>query len=200
MALPKDVRDRVTRRIYADMAAIGWDELSSHQKSKQYDEWVNDPDVGGAIGRFKDDPRHWIKDGPVKEWPRARIGHGPYAHLLGDDGHDPAAERRALAERLVRACLPGWVAAPDSIVEKPMRMYVHPPEDSEADVRVLAWAKAEDFKHLLWAALQATESHDHREWILAVTETFERPVSADTKALHQRIGRRCGLEVKHIEL
>lgn len=200
MALPKDVRERVSRQIYADMAALGWDELSAREKSKQYDEWVNDPKVGGAIGPFTDDPRHWIKDGPVKEWPRARMGHGPYARLLGGEGHDPAAERRHLAERLVRASLPGWEADPDSIVEKPMRMHVHPPEDSEAGIHVLAWAKAEDFKHLLWAALRETESRDQREWILAVTETFEQPVSADTKALHQRIGRRCGLTVKHIEL
>ncbi|MFD2398994.1 hypothetical protein ACFSVJ_22495 [Prauserella oleivorans] len=126
MALPKDVRDRVIRRIYADMRAIDWDELSPRERTRQYDLWVNDPEIGGVIANFNDDPRHWIKDGPVKEWPRAKIGHGSHARLLGED-HDPAAERRRLAEKIVRLTLPEWVPDPDSITEKPMRMVVHPP-------------------------------------------------------------------------
>src|SRR5690606_3329023 len=110
------------------------------------------------------------------------------------------AERRLLAEKIVRLTLPGWVPDPDSITEKPMRMVVRPPQDEETDSRVIAWANSENFKHLLWAALEAVESDDHRSWVLAVTETFEKPVAADTKALHRRIARRCKLQVEHIEL
>ncbi|MFC4002497.1 hypothetical protein ACFS2C_08850 [Prauserella oleivorans] len=199
MALPKDVRDRVIRRIYADMRAIDWDELSPRERTRQYDLWVNDPEIGGVIANFNDDPRHWIKDGPVKEWPRAKIGHGSHARLLGED-HDPAAERRRLAEKIVRLTLPEWVPDPDSITEKPMRMVVHPPKHEEAEPRIVTWGNSDNFKHLLWAALEAVESDDHRSWVLAVTETFEKPVSADMKALHRRIARRCKLQVEHIEL
>lgn len=199
MRLPTDVRDRIARRIYNDMRAIGWDELSARERTRQYDLWVNDPEIGGVIANFNDDPRHWIKDGPVKEWPRAKIGHGPYAPLLDGD-HDPAAERRRLAEKIVRLTLPGWVADPDSITEKPMRMVVHPPDHEEAEPRVVAWGTSDNFKHLLWAALEAVETDDYRMWVLAVTETFEKPIAADTKALQRRIARRCQLQVKHIEL
>ncbi|RRO17649.1 hypothetical protein EIL87_10280 [Saccharopolyspora rhizosphaerae] len=194
------MRDRVVRRIYADMRSIDWDELSARDRSRQYDLWNNDSEIGAIIANFKDDPRHWIKDGPVKEWPRAKIGHGPYARLLGGS-HDPAAERQQLAEKIVRLTLPGWIPDPDSITEKPMRMVVHPPfHGEEVDARIIAWASSENFKHLLWAALEAVESDDHRSWVLAVTETFEKPVAADTKALHRRIVQRCQLQVEHIEL
>nr|MDT0663553.1 hypothetical protein [Micromonospora sp. DSM 115978] len=186
--------------IYIDMRSIGWDELSARERTRQYDLWVSDPEIGGVIANFKDDPRHWIKDGPVKEWPRAKIGHGSYARLLEGD-HDPGVERRRLAEKIVRRALPGWVADTETIVEKPMRMTVYPPKDDEGHAsRVIAWANAENFKHLLWAALEAAESEDHRPWLIAVTETFEKPVAADTKELHRRIARRCRLQVEHIEL
>lgn len=199
MALPKNVREKIIRRIYADMHALGWDELSLRERTRQYDTWADDPEVGGFLAEFTRDPRHWIKDGPVKEWPRAKIGHGSHARFINEDGPDPAEERRRLAESIVRLSLSGWLPDPDSIAEKPMRMLVYPPADEEVEPRVLAWAEEDGFKHLLWAALIAAESEDHRRWLLVVTETFEKPVPADTKALHRRIATRCGFEVHHIE-
>jgi hypothetical protein len=183
------------------MQSMRWDDMATRDRTKQYDRWVERSDVGEIIGRFNGDPRHWIKDGPVKEWARAKIGLKPYGHLVGGDGHDPEKERTTHAQKIVRQVLPGWGVDPDSISEKPMRLTAVPPEaDHDETPHVVAWAEEPGFKNLLWAALVAMDSGDPRPWILAVTGTFEKPVSADRRAFCARVGDRCGVQVVHVEL
>ena len=65
---------------------------------------------------------------------------------------------------------------------------------------MLTWGPSKDLKHLVWAALNADASGDPREWVLVVTSTFTQPVTASDKAHQQRIARRCGLRLVHVEL
>lgn len=192
MALPEDVAAKVLRRVFTDMESLGWDGLPDDEKTKQYNLWVDDREVGGVLDQFNDDPRHWIKDGPVKEWPRARIGVGSYAKYLPVKGGQ--------IEQVVHLALGDeWAADLDSIAVKPLRVTAHLRFD-ERDPIVVTWAPAKDFKHLLWAAVNEEAKGDAREWLLVVRATFEKPTPADVRSHHEHIAKRCGLRVKHIQI
>lgn len=192
MPLPPEALENVLSRIFTDMEALGWDGLTDDAKTKQYNTWVDDPDVGGVIEHFNDDPRHWIKDGPVKEWPRARMGIGAYAKYLPvRDGQIDQVVQLALGD-----C---WTPDMTTIKTKPLRVTANHRSDTHEPV-VVAWAPAKDLKHLVWAALNAEAKGDGREWVLVVRATFERPTPADQRVHNERIAHRCQLSLRHIEV
>jgi hypothetical protein len=192
MALPEHVLQKVLPRIFTDMETLGWDGLTDEEKTRQYNAWAEDADVGGVLSQFNDDPRHWIKDGPVKEWHRALAGVGPYAKYLPVQGGQ--------VEQVVRLALgEDWGADISSIEIKPLRVTAHQREDHHDPV-VVTWAPARDFKHLVWAAIKGNVDGDPREWILVVRGTFEKPTPADLRKFHERVGVRCGLRVEHIQV
>lgn len=192
MALPEHVMEKVLRRVFTDLETLGWDGLTDEEKTKQYNAWAEDADVGGDLNQFNDDPRHWIKDGPVKEWPRARMGVGTYAKYLPAQGGQ--------VEQVVQLALGDeWVADTTTVKIKPLRVTAHH-RDDERDPVVVTWAPAKDFKHLIWAALNEEAKGDHREWILVVRGTFEKPTPANVRKHNDRIAQRCGLRLEHIQV
>lgn len=192
MALPDNVTENVIRRIFEDMQTLEWGGLTDEEKTRQYNAWAEREDIGGVLSQFNDDPRHWIKDGPVKEWPRASVGIGSYAKFLSPD--------HGQMHRVVRLALgAGWSADERSTKIKPLRVTAHHVADGHDPV-IVSWAPPRDFKHLVWAAVNEQAKGDHREWILVVWGTLEKPIPSDVKAQHERIARRCGLRVAHIEL
>lgn len=192
MALPEQVTANVIRRIFDDMRTLGWASLPDEEKTRQYNAWVEREDVGKILSQFNADPRHWIKDGPVKEWPRASVGVGSYAKYLTPDTDQ--------VNRIVRRVLGAdWSTEPDSVKIKPLRVTARHSDD-HTDPVVVTWAPAKDFKHLLWAAVNEQAKGDPRDWRLVAWGTLENPIPADLKKLHQRIANRCGLKVEHIQL
>lgn len=177
-------------RLFTDMELLAWEGLTLPQRTKQYGEWIADPEVGGRLTTFMtpERARVWIKDGPVKEYPRAVAGIGKYAALAHGRGGLLEIARRALGSE--------WTADRTTLRVKPLRAEAHKGEETV----VLAWGPARDLKHLIWAAINAEASGDPREWVLTVTGTFTRPVTASEKAHHLRIARRCGLRLVHVEL
>ena len=152
--------------------------------------WIADSEIGQRLAEFMtpERARVWIKDGPVKEYPRALAGVGKYAPLA--NGSDNVADivRRALGA--------GWTSDTATLRVKPLRVEAH----RDGDTVVLTWGPSRDLKHLVWAALNADASGDPREWVLVVTGTFTRPVTASDKAHQLRIARKCGLRLVHVEL
>jgi hypothetical protein len=192
MGLPEQVAANVVRRIFDDMRTLGWASLPDEDKTRQYNAWAEREDVGKIIIQFNADPRHWIKDGPVKEWPRASVGVGSYAKYLTPDTNQ--------VDRIVHRVLgPDWSAEPASMKIKPLRVTAHC-SDEDRDPVVVTWAPAKDFKHLLWAAVIEQAKGDPHDWMLVAWGSLENPIPADLKTLHQRIAKRCGLKVEHIQL
>ncbi|SRR6266545_2193648 len=188
--LPWEVEETIVSRLFTDMERLGWEGLTPRQRTSQYGQWISDPEVGGRLTGFMT-PEHarvWIKDGPVKEYPRALAGVGKYAPLANGSGGAADIVRRALGDE--------WIPDTATLRVKPLRVEAHHDEDAV----VLAWGPGRDLKHLVWAALNADASGDPREWILAVTGSFTRPVTASDKSHQMRIARRCGLRIVHVEL
>jgi hypothetical protein len=61
------------------------------------------------------------------------------------------------------------------------------------------WGPARDLKHLVWAALSAEAAGDATPWVLCLVGSFERPIPADERAAHLRLGGRCGLRIVHVD-
>jgi hypothetical protein len=182
---------RAVERIYEDADRIGWSDLSSVKRSAQYKEWVSDPDVGGLLAAFMSpsQSRLWIKDGPMKEWARARAGVGKYAWMAPQSSQSP--------EVIVAMTLgSSWAVETESLRVKPLRVTV---TGEQASV-VLAWGPERDFKHLLWAALLAAANGDGREWVICVVDSFTKPTPSNVRSLQQRIADRCNLRMFHLTI
>lgn len=77
MSMPPQIRDEVSQRLWRQADEIGWLHLSQSSKSRHYDNWTNDPAIGGRLGRFLDvkQIRHYIKDAVLKRYCRARASN-----------------------------------------------------------------------------------------------------------------------------
>lgn len=188
-SLPESVERQVVRTLFLEAELIRWEFLSTHARSKQYSLWLASPSVGGLLQNFMslEDARVWIKDGPMKEFARATNGLGKHADLV--------TRRLPPPSEIVARCLgPGWNVDMDSLQIKPLRIRAHR-EDHRS---TLAWGPLRDFKHLVWAALQARASGDRDAWTLCVTAPFENPTPRNVQAHNERIVTSCNLEVVHI--
>ena len=86
--VPQEQIDSVVKALYADADRLGWEHLSPQQRTAQYDQWVTNPAIGGVLTTCmsSENARSWIKDGPMKEYGRARQGAGRYARFGSADG------------------------------------------------------------------------------------------------------------------
>jgi hypothetical protein len=74
--VPDDVREAVRRDLWAKAEALGWSDLSAFDRTRHYEHWTQDPDVGGVLARYMDPPRVrvYLKDAVFKPYSRARLG------------------------------------------------------------------------------------------------------------------------------
>jgi hypothetical protein len=187
--IPVDVRDVVIRRLYADAERLDWERLSVAEKSKQYENWLEDEEVGGELLRFKPSEaavRVWMKDGPMKEFSRAVLGVGPNAGLV--------VHPRCTPDSVVQATLGvGWSVAPNSVEIKPARCRASGPEGD----KVVIWGKNEDFKYLIFAALESLVA-GVEEVSVAVVEALANPTKKAERERMNKIAERCGIGLRFI--
>ena len=187
--LHDEIEKRVVTRLFQDAHSLDWAHLAVTARSAQYAKWVQDAEVGGVLTRFMtpEQARVWIKDGPMKEWVRATSGIGKYAPLVPE----PSATAAHLVHRALGA---DWSVRDETQRIKPLRVNAAHGEEEVT----FTWGPEKDFKHLVWAALQAGANGDSTPWVLCVTSTFKSPVPANVRQAHLRIAARCGLRVTHV--
>src|SRR5262249_25116959 len=131
--------------------------------------------------------RHWIKDGPMKEYARALAGVGKFAKYASPSARGPSElARMALGDE--------WDAVPNSEGIKPLQCLAR----RDDDLVRLIWGPAKDFKHLLWAALKSTDVKGAPPALVLVIESQMQPIPAGEKAQHARLAARCGFTVSHV--
>lgn len=192
--VPRKVEDLVCRKIFSDMAELSWEGLGHTARSEQYERWVSAADVGERLSLYLpvERVRVWIKDGPVKEYPRARAGVGRFANLVEASSGPDMVVRLALGD-----C---WEPIEGSLRVKPLRVSARSRAHGSGDELVVAWGPPRDLKHLVWAALTATADDASQRWHLVICSTFTQPVSTGERTLHRRIADRAQLPIAHIEL
>lgn len=191
MRIPREIEARVVTKLYADASLKDWASMTPQQHSVCYANWVEDPEVGGRLKAFLADSevRVWIKDGPMKEWSRARSGVGRYADLIEAQIDIPTM----LVKKVLGV---GWELVEGSVRTKPLRLTARRGEDES----VITWADERNLKHLVWAALSASAEGDVRPWTICVIENFTHPTPSNERNAHQRLASRCGLAIRHISL
>jgi hypothetical protein len=125
VSVPEEVRDSLKMRLWELADQIGWINLPTSQKSKQYENWTRNPEIGGLLGRFMDrgKVRLYIKDTLLK-------GYG--------------LERSADPRRPLRVV---GIEPTAEVLEE----YVKPHGRRFGDGRIISWGRAEDWKSILMA-------------------------------------------------
>lgn len=187
--MPPEVRATVAREVLDRAVDIHWEELSFRARSAAYSEWVEDPSIGGIIGQYlaPDRIRLWIKDGPIKEYQRARRGHGPYAKLIA--GAEGLEKDIALA-----VCGPGWSVKEGSIEIKPPHFTATNSNDDEVDV---IWGSFVELKHVVWHWLTGPLGGD---CILVVVGFPQHPITDEVLSTVSRLEKRLKVSFKVVSV
>lgn len=189
--LPDKIELEVVRNLFADAERLKWTYLNPVERSRQYNKWLQDPLIGGVLGRFMaaEAARVWIKDGPMKEFARAINRQGKYGFLITSRAPTPASIiRRALGD--------GWQVIESSQKIKPLRINAR----SAGEEVTFTWGPERDLKHLVWAALSASARGETNSWILCLTTSFVNPTPSNVQAHNRRIAEQCGLQLFHVSL
>jgi hypothetical protein len=181
----------VIKRIYADAQNLDWEYRSQREHTDQYARWLADPCVGGVLSEWMspEDQRVWLKDGPMKEFARALAGRGPFAEYLTEHPRSP----KVVVARLLGD---GWQPLAGSDGVKPLRCDA----SNGTQTICIVWGPAKDFKHLLWAALEAWEESATRSLRIAVFDTVSSPLPRQEQDRLRRIAGRCQVDVAFVRL
>lgn len=186
--IPADVRGQVAAEVIKRAIELVWEDLSMSERSRTYEMWVDDPLIGGKLRNYIPATaiRVWIKDGPMKEYARARRGIGSYARFVGH------IER--LEDEIVRRVLGSeWEIVDEKLGVKPANFRAR----RSSEIIRIYWGNVDAAKHLLWAALSA----DIREKnIVVILGTRITPVSDSDRRLLQSIAERTSTEIKFVNL
>jgi hypothetical protein len=186
--LPREQLASVVRALYADAEELDWEHQPPAERTRQYARWLRDNRVGGILTRYMttESARSWIKDGPMKEFSRARRRAGRYAEFGRATGTSP--------EDVVRHALgDSWRIADGRVGVKPF----HCEAANAGELAFVTWGPAANFRHLVWAALRWGVDHPGRA-VIVVTDLPERPTPEDEATWHKKVAERCGLEVTHM--
>lgn len=186
--VPKDQIDGVVKVLYAAADRLDWEHLPASYRTAQYDDWVTDHEIGGVLTKYMsaENARSWIKDGPMKEYGRARLGAGRYARFGSSVG--------PTAEQLVRHTLGSESVVLDNTTGiKPF----HCLAKVEGATTYVVWDAAKNLRHLVWSTLNHLASNPSHEGCVVILETLDHPVTRGAKTHHKRIAERCSIAIRY---
>jgi hypothetical protein len=116
------------RKVWGIADGLGWISLSDAARSKKYEEWTRDPDIGGVLGQYLDPKRVrvYLKDTIVK----------PYVIAKGSDQARPLRV----------------AGVPEDA--KFVESYIKPHGRRFANGSVVCWGNARDWKGVLLAVYE----------------------------------------------
>lgn len=181
------LRRQVIGEIYRRADELGWDSLSIGERSAWYNQWLDDPDIGGVLTRYmpRERVRLWIKDVPMKHYNRARSGIGPYADLVAN----PMPGAAQIAQLVFGEA---WSVVDGSVMEKPNRCHVA----DGREVMLMIWGTPRNLQSLIWAGLNARLDGGPTPTVVVTTRQGER-LSEGQRARHEKLGELAGLDVRH---
>ena len=125
MTVPDEVRDRLKAELWKAADDVDWLWLGPVEKTQRYENWAQDPKVGGTLSHYMDvrQIRLYIKDTLLKRYPQARHADAMSPLRLLD--LDPVAES--------------------------VRSFIRPHGRQLCDGRIVCWGRAADWKSVLMA-------------------------------------------------
>ena len=169
MSVPERVRNELKYRLWSLADGFGWARLSPSDKSKHYEAWTHQKDVGGLLARYIDSGkvRVYIKDSLLKGY---------------------AQDRLAGSERPLRVA---GIEEPVDVVAD----YQKPHGRRLADGRIICWGRAEDWKTVLMALHERSYSVPNSSRYCAVLMFADgRFRDADVRAMVQDASKKLSIE------
>lgn len=187
--VPREQVDLIIRSLYDAADRLDWDHLPANAKTQHYDAWVREPSIGGILTKYmnSESARSWIKDGPMKEYSRARVGTGRYAKFGSTVGPAP----RQLAKHVLGESAS---VVEGSVGVKPFHCLAS--VGTEAPT-YLVWGAAKNMRHLVWAAINYLASNPGHRASIVVIESFRNPIVRAERIRHERIAERCGITITY---
>jgi hypothetical protein len=182
---PEQVED-IVKALYADADSLDWEHLSPGRRTAHYDKWVSAPEIGAVLTLYmsSENARSWIKDGPMKEYGRARQGAGRYAKLGSTQGTTP--------EQIANHALGATASiVKGSVGVKPFHCLATTSLTSAPTY--VAWGAAKNIRYLVWACLNYLADNPEHTATVVITETMANPTTAAEKTRHSRIAAQCSL-------
>ena len=130
MSVPKKVREMLRARVWKAADDAMWDSITNADKANRYDQWTDDPQVGGVLGRYidKGQVRVYLKDTLLKDYAQEKLADAarPLRVLRIPDTTEVASEHRKPHGRTL------------------------------VDGRVICWGRADDWRLILLALHERT--------------------------------------------
>ncbi len=188
--LPDSLRREVVAEVYRQAGVLDWDGLTDKRRSAVYDQWLDDPAIGGKLTRFlpRERARVWLKDVPMKEYARARNGIGPYSDLVTSRLPSPGQ----IARKVLGS---GWDVIDGTISEKPNRCVI---SDGNEE-RLMMWGPPKTLRDIMWAGINALVDGKPTP-ILVVAMSHAQSLDEGEKRRNILLGRIAGLDVRHTVL
>jgi hypothetical protein len=169
MTLPTKIRLMVREQVWRLADEADWLTLPDAARTRKYEEWTRDPEIGGVLGRYVDakQVRVYLKDSVIKPYTIAR-------------GSDPSRPFRVLG-----------LAEGVSVAAG----YTKPHGRCLGDGRVVCWGQARDWKGVLLAAWErAYEQRGARPYGVVLTSAGGQWASEGLRARGEELRRRLGVE------
>lgn len=169
MSVPEATRAAMRAKLWRQANELGWVTLSPADKSRQYEAWTRDPEIGLRLVRYvgAEQVRVYIKDTLLKDYTRTRLAsHVRPFRVLG-------------------------ISATAYIVQS----YAKPHGRRLEDGRVICWGRADAWKTILMALHERTygdsHSHPHAAVLLYSLGRFHEQ---DARALVDDAAAKLGIE------
>jgi hypothetical protein len=167
--VPDALRDALRKKITQVLEQMSWSALSPPAKSRQYEVWTHDPEIGGALSHYMDQAkvRTYIKDTLLKACAR---------EVLASD-----------SSRVLSA-----LGISNGSAEE---MYTRPHGRRLKDGRIVCWGRAEDWKLVVLACYERTFARPGSKASgVVLLRSFGKFCQVDTRAMIEAAASRLGIE------
>jgi hypothetical protein len=169
MSVPDSVRQTLRNALWESADNLRWPNLSTTAKSRQYEAWTRDPNIGGVLSRYipLSDVRVYLKDTLLKGFAQDRLS-------------DDSMPRRMLGL---------------SVHEKVVAKYTKPHGQVLKDGRIICWGRAASWKTILMAAYErAHEDRELKAFGVILTDAVGRYAEIKTRKIVEDAAHRLGVQ------
>ncbi len=169
MSIPNHVREELKQRLWNLADDIDWMNLSPTTKSRYYEYWTQDPNIGGVLARYIDRGRVrvYLKDTLLKAYTRSKLG-------------DESRPFRVL----------GLPATADSL-----ETYEKPHGRRLQDGRVICWGRADSWKLVLMGLFERSyASETYQPYAAVLTQATGRFHEHRVRVMVEKAAEKLGVE------
>lgn len=167
--IPLAIRKEIAARVWSAADTLNWLRLSDQEKSRHYETWLADPNVGGVLEQFLDqrNVRVYLKDSVIKPYSRERTKDMPPVLAAIDVTNITSFKKE-------------WIKPHGRIL---------------SDLRCICWGPANDWKTIV---LSVCERAYHFPRAIPYAAVFIGPLGKMAQASEQRfvatVARKLGLK------